>query len=462
VESGVAYQEVVEKLDTHAFLAALVASSDNPIIGKTLNGTVVSWNEAAERLYGYKASEMLGRDIAVLIPPDRPDELSDILARVRSGEIVRNMQTQRIRNNGTTVDVSITISPVIGADGVVLGASTIAYDLTLYNHQIADLRESHRRADEALSTLETLQQSAPVGFGFVDRQFRFTHLNEMFASLSGSTVAELLGKSVAEIVPEIWAQVGENYGRVIESDEPIRNIEVIPEIAEQGGRRHFLASYYPVHLDREVIGVGIVVVDITEKRRAEEFRSIAMNQMAEGLYTVDAQGLLTSMNDAAARMLGWTEDELLGKAMRHFVLARGDGGDSVEEGDSELLKVRSEGRHVQLDDHVYRCKNGSLLSVAISASPLLIGTSVEGAVIVFRDISEEKSEHLRVSRELNALTWVGRIREALDEDRLVLFSQPIVPLSGGKPSEELLLRMMGRRNGELIASGAFLPDLLSS
>jgi PAS domain S-box-containing protein len=211
-----------------------------------------------------------------------------------------------------------------------------------------------------------------------------------------------------------------------------------------------------VHLDREVIGVGIVVVDITEKRRAEEFRSIAMNQMAEGLYTVDAQGLLTSMNDAAARMLGWTEDELLGKAMRHFVLARGDGGDSVEEGDSELLKVRSEGRHVQLDDHVYRCKNGSLLSVAISASPLLIGTSVEGAVIVFRDISEEKSEHLRVSRELNALTWVGRIREALDEDRLVLFSQPIVPLSGGKPSEELLLRMMGRRNGELIASGAFL------
>jgi len=97
VDSGVAIQVGVEKLDTHAFLAALVASSDNPIIGKTLDGTVVSWNEAAERLYGYRASEMLGRDIGVLIPPDRPDELSNLLARVRSGEIVRNMQTQRIR-----------------------------------------------------------------------------------------------------------------------------------------------------------------------------------------------------------------------------------------------------------------------------------------------------------------------------------------------------------------------------
>jgi EAL domain-containing protein (putative c-di-GMP-specific phosphodiesterase class I) len=76
-------------------------------------------------------------------------------------------------------------------------------------------------------------------------------------------------------------------------------------------------------------------------------------------------------------------------------------------------------------------------------------------VIVFRDISEEKAERLRLKRERDGLTWVGRIREALEEDRFVLYSQPIVPLTGGRPSEELLIRMVGRE-GEVIAPGAFL------
>jgi PAS domain S-box-containing protein len=180
-----------------------------------------------------------------------------------------------------------------------------------------------------------------------------------------------------------------------------------------------------------------------------------MNNMAEGLYTVDAQGRLTSMNDAATKMLGWTEKELLGTEMRDLLLSQGGGDETIEEGNRKLLSVRGEGRHVRLEDHAYRCKNGSVLSVAISASPLLSGASVEGAVIVFRDITEEKSERLRVKRELAALTWVGRIREALDENRMVLYSQPIVPLRGGQPSEELLLRMVGR-DGEIIGPDAFL------
>jgi PAS domain S-box-containing protein len=164
---------------------------------------------------------------------------------------------------------------------------------------------------------------------------------------------------------------------------------------------------------------------------------------------------LTSMNRAATKMLGWTEGELLGKVMGDVILAhRGDGTLVRQEG-SELLKVRAEGRHVRLDETEYACKNGSQLSVAVSASPLLNGTKVEGAVVVFRSITEEKSERLRVRRELEALTWVGRMREALDDNRLVLYSQPIVPLTGGRPSEELLLRMLGR-NGGVIAPGAFL------
>ena len=218
--------------------------------------------------------------------------------------------------------------------------------------------------------LDTLQASAPVGFGFADTEFRITHLNEMLASFAGSTTDELLGKTVADVLPEIWVQVEPIFRSVLEYGEAVRNIEVTGDVPNDPGRRHhWLASYYPVRLETEIIGVGIVAIDVTERRQAEEFRSIAMNQMAEGLFTVDAQGCLTSMNQSGAHMLGWTEEELLGTEMKNFVLADDQDDPSIAEGNKKLLEVRAAGRHVVLEDHVYRCKNGSLLSIAISASP---------------------------------------------------------------------------------------------
>jgi EAL domain-containing protein (putative c-di-GMP-specific phosphodiesterase class I) len=100
-------------------------------------------------------------------------------------------------------------------------------------------------------------------------------------------------------------------------------------------------------------------------------------------------------------------------------------------------------------------KDGSVIPVSYSIAPISLGNSGNGTVLVFRDISEERAERLKVSRELESLAWVGKIREALDEDRLVLYSQPIVPLTGHPPTAELLVRMKGR-NEELIPPGAFL------
>jgi PAS domain S-box-containing protein len=447
---------VVPPLATEPFLSALVRSSNDAIIGKTTSGIVVFWNEAAERLYGYEADEMIGREISLLIPSDRTRELSNLLARAGSGETVRNFQTERLRKDGTIIAVSITVTPVVGPEGTILGMSTIAHDLTPFNQQLAALDGAQRRADESLSTLETLYGSAPVGLGFVDRDFRIVHANAGLAAIVGTSIEEQIGKSLADVIPDLWPQLGPHYRRVLERDEPVLNMEVSGEIAAEPGRlHHWLASYYPVHIEGEVIGVGVVAVDVTERRQSEEFRTIVMNNMAEGLYTVDVQGRVTSINDAAIKMLGWVEQDLLGNEMAQFVLAQGTGDEVIDQGNTALLSVRSEGRHVRLDDHVYRCKNGSVLPVAISASPLVAGGSVEGAVIMFRDITEESSERRRIKRELEALTWLGRIREALDENRLVLYSQPIVPLGEGQPSAELLLRLVGR-HGEIIGPDAFL------
>ena len=108
-------------LTTEPFLSALARSSNDAIIGKTIDGIVVFWNEAAKSLYGYEADEMIGREISVLIPADRPDELSNLRSRVLSGETVRNFRTERVRKDGTLVAVSITVSPVVNPDGTVLG-----------------------------------------------------------------------------------------------------------------------------------------------------------------------------------------------------------------------------------------------------------------------------------------------------------------------------------------------------
>ncbi len=436
----------VARLGVEPFLAALVRSSDDAVIGKTLDGVVVFWNDGATRLYGYEPSEMVGRDISVLIPSDRPHELSRLLSQVSEGRTVRELHTKRVRKDGAVVPVSITVSPVVGDHGQIVGASTIARDLTQHVAQMRSLREAERRADEALSTLETLQSSAPVGLGFVDRDFRIVHINEKLAAVNGSRVEDQVGKTVSQVVPEIWPQIEAFYRNALDNDEAVSNIEISGEIPTEPGRRHYwLASYYPVHLRTEIIGVGVVVVDVTELREAEEFRSIAMNQMAEGLFVIDDRARLTYMNVAATKMLGWTEADLIGTSLYDL--------GHTKQGDRTLVSPTMQSAHG--DEDVYVCKDGSTIPVAYSAAPIFSGTVGHGAVVVFRDITKEKAERIRVERELAALTWVGRIREALDEDRFVLYSQPIVPLTGGRPSEELLLRMLGR-NGELIAPGAFM------
>ena len=348
------------------------------------------------------------------------------------------------------------MSPVLGEDGSVIGASTIAHDLSDYVENLKTLQESDRRAAEALSTLETLQSTAPVGLGFVDREFRLVHLNEMLAAVNGSTVQDQIGKTVAEVVPAIWPQVEALYRKVLEDGATILNVEVSGEIAAEPGRQHhWLASYYPVHLDTEIIGVGLVVVDVTDRRDAEEFRSIVMDHMAEGLVTLDCDGQITYANAAATKMLGWTEAELHGKNMHALVHFQREDGTPILESECELVRTRT--RNVRMDNEVFTCKNGSRLPVALSATPILSGGTGQGVVLVFRDVTTEKAERHRVMRELTALTWVGRIREALDEDRFVLYSQPIVALTGGQPGEELLLRMVDRK-GEVILPGVFLGE----
>jgi EAL domain-containing protein (putative c-di-GMP-specific phosphodiesterase class I) len=118
--------------------------------------------------------------------------------------------------------------------------------------------------------------------------------------------------------------------------------------------------------------------------------------------------------------------------------------------------VRTSDRAIRIVDDAFTRKDGTIVPVAYSTAPLRSGSTINGLVVAFRDITEEKKQQAGIQRELAALSWIGRIRDAIDEDRLVLYAQPIVPLNGGHPGEELLLRMLGR-DGEIIQPASFLP-----
>lgn len=135
--------------DAAAFLAAIVESSEDAIISKSLTGIITTWNKAAERLFGYPASEAVGQPVTLLIPDDRLDEEPGILGRIRAGERIEHFETVRRHKDGSLIDISLTISPIRNREGKIIGASKIARDISerrrAAQHQDLLLREMHHR-----------------------------------------------------------------------------------------------------------------------------------------------------------------------------------------------------------------------------------------------------------------------------------------------------------------------------
>lgn len=152
---------------------------------------------------------------------------------------------------------------------------------------VTALYESQQHTAESLTLMETLERAAPVGFAFVDRDCRIVRINEKLAEVSGAAPHEHIGRTVAEMVPDVWAQMEQVYRRVLETGEPATNIEVERQTHGEPDFQHWLASYYPVRVDGDVLGLGVVVTDITERQEAEHFRAAVMDTMVEGLYALD-------------------------------------------------------------------------------------------------------------------------------------------------------------------------------
>jgi PAS domain S-box-containing protein len=142
------------QLDIDALMAAIVESSDDAIISKDLNGIILSWNNGAERLFGYMAEEVIGKSITILIPPGRMDEEPYILESIRRGERVDHYETVRRRKDGSEIDISLTVSPIRDRSGKVVGASKIARDITERKRAEIEIKEMLRRESAARAEAE--------------------------------------------------------------------------------------------------------------------------------------------------------------------------------------------------------------------------------------------------------------------------------------------------------------------
>ena len=416
-----------------------------------LPDNVLVWSDNMFRLFGLEPGEITPTPEYVVerILPEESQQVEQKLDLAKGTGTLPDV-TYRIRRADGTLRTLRSFSSVADQrEGRPLRFVGCVQDIT-------ELAESQRATEESLSLLETLQSVAPVGFAFLDCEFRIVRINETLAEVNGTPVKEQIDRTVAEVVPDLWSQLGSVLRQVLETGEPVVNVEIDCEGSEGRAPRNWLSSFYRVSNHDELMGIGVVAVDVTKREKAERLRAAVMDTMLEGIYVIDSEGRLTFMNAAASKLLGWSEEELHGKSMHAAVHFQNGDGTPHLEADCEMLKVLWGGRAIQMVHECYTRKDGTICPVSCSVTPLIGASSERGVVVVFRDATSEQAEDVRVNQELDKLAWVGRIRDALDQDRLKLFSQPIIPLNGGRPSQELLLRMVGT-GGEIIAPGSFLP-----
>ena len=172
-------------------LAAIVEHSHDAIIGKTLDGTITSWNAAAKDLYGFTAEEAIGQHVSIMVPPDRMDELAQIMNRLKSGRPVEHLETVRVRKDGSRVDVSLAISPIKDSYGQVIGASKVARDIS----EAKRVREAVERSERHLN--DFFENSA-IGLHWVGPDGTVLRVNQAELDLLGYTREEYIGHHIAE------------------------------------------------------------------------------------------------------------------------------------------------------------------------------------------------------------------------------------------------------------------------
>ncbi len=253
-------------------MAAIVHSSDDIILSKSLDGTILSWNRGAERILGYSAGEVVGKHVSMLVPPDQIDDTEKILGRIRQGEAVDHYVTKRRRKDGTIIDVSLTVSPIRNAEGEVVGASKIGRDIT-------DLR----KAAEMKEQLAAIVESSDDIIASKTLDGIITSWNKGAERILGYSADEVIGNHVSMLMPP--EQV-EDVPRILNKIRAGKRVDHF-----QTRRRRKDGTIIDVSLtvspirdaSGRIIGASKIGRDISQQRRMEDERRDANRRKDEFL-----------------------------------------------------------------------------------------------------------------------------------------------------------------------------------
>jgi PAS domain S-box-containing protein len=318
VGASVVHRDVTEQrraMEAAQRMAAIVESSDDAIMSGSLDGIITSWNPAAERMYGYSSAEIVGKSATSLTPADRRGEIRDVLAKIKAGQGVERFETKRIRKDGSSFPVSLTVSPVRNADGVVVGTSVIHRDLT---EQEGALAIAQRMAAIVESSDDAIIGKTLDGI--------ITSWNAASARMYGYSGQEIVGKSIELLIPK---------------DRPEEMKHILARVRAGQGVEHFETervrrdgTVFPISLtvspirdaDGTVVGASTITRDTTEQVQAAKelattswrYRLLAENA-SDVVVLTSPDRVVTWMSSSVTGTLGWAPEDLLGTRLAELI-----------------------------------------------------------------------------------------------------------------------------------------------
>ena len=364
-------------------LASIVASADDAIISTALSGTITSWNRAAERIFGFTEAEAIGRSIRLIVPPDRHDEEASVMRRILGGEGVEHFESVMTRKDGRPLEMSVTVSPIMTPGGTIIGASTIARD-------ISERRQLERDARH----LAAIVESSDDAIISKDLNGTIVTWNRAAERLFGYSAEEIVGRSIRVIVPPDRQSEEDRLLDGVRRGVGVDHFETL-RLRKDGTSVPISLTVSPIRASNgEIVGASKIARDLSRVQRVQHdaLRLAAIvSSSDDAIVSKDLNGIVRSWNSAAARMFGYSSDEMVGKSIRLLIP-----DDRQQEEDDVLARIRV-GERVEHYQTIRRRKDGSLVPVSLTVSPILSANgTVVGASKIARDISDrERAEHER-------------------------------------------------------------------
>jgi PAS domain S-box-containing protein len=270
---------VPSRPDAQAYLAAIVSSSDDAIISRDIEGQIVSWNRAAEGLFGYLEREALGQPIELIIPPELLPEEEDVLRRIRSGETIDHYETTRIAKDGHRLEVSLTVSPLKGEDGRIIGASQIARDIG-----------DRKRLERGAAHLAAIIDSSDDAIVSKDLNGIVMSWNSAAERMFGFTADEMIGRSIRLVIPPDRQAEEDDVLAHIRRGERVEHYETVRQ-RKDGSTLSVSLTVSPIRDESgRVVGASKIARDVTERVRMEA----AAREHASNTATLGEMGALVA------------------------------------------------------------------------------------------------------------------------------------------------------------------------